>query len=155
MSIDSQVTELIGRNRLVDELLRAGVEVAVPQRDRGVDLVAYPDADSRATSFIARPIQIKASSKEQFSIDRKYARIRDLILAFVWHIHDQARTVTYAVTYPEALAIGRAMGWAKTLSWVRNGKYTTQRPSKKLVGLLQPHRMTADLWRRKVMGSRI
>lgn len=44
-NVDSQVVELLGRNRLIDELLRAGLEVAVPERDRGIDLIAYLDLD--------------------------------------------------------------------------------------------------------------
>jgi hypothetical protein len=40
---DTQVIELIGRNRLGSEILRDGLEVAVPARDRGIDLIAYSD----------------------------------------------------------------------------------------------------------------
>jgi hypothetical protein len=36
---DSQITELQGRGRLIGELLVAGLEVAVPARDRGVDIL--------------------------------------------------------------------------------------------------------------------
>ena len=43
--MDTQTTELVGRNFLVSELLRAGLEVARPERDRGIDLVAYVDLD--------------------------------------------------------------------------------------------------------------
>ena len=43
LAVDSQVIELLGRNRLVSELLRAGLEVAIPARDRGIDLIAYLD----------------------------------------------------------------------------------------------------------------
>ena len=41
--MDSQVVEVLGRNRLVSDLLQAGLEVALPVRDRGVDLIAYAD----------------------------------------------------------------------------------------------------------------
>ena len=34
--MDTQVMELLGPNRLVTELLRAGLEIAVPIRDRGI-----------------------------------------------------------------------------------------------------------------------
>ena len=37
MTHDSQVIELLGRNLLVAELLQAGLEVALPIRDRGLD----------------------------------------------------------------------------------------------------------------------
>ena len=112
-SIDKQVTELVGRSKLVAELLRSGIEVAIPERDRGIDLVAYLDLDSRATSFIARPIQMKDSSGEHFSIEQKYARFHDLILAFVWHVHDPTPSPIYALTYREALVVGKRMGWTK------------------------------------------
>ncbi len=42
-SIDPQVVELLGRNKLISDLLRAGLEVALPMRDRGIDLIAYVD----------------------------------------------------------------------------------------------------------------
>jgi hypothetical protein len=44
-TMDTQLTELIGRNWLVNELLRAGLEVATPLRDRGIDLIAYFDLE--------------------------------------------------------------------------------------------------------------
>ena len=40
-TVDSQLIEIIGRNRLINELLRGGLEVATPLRDRGIDLIAY------------------------------------------------------------------------------------------------------------------
>jgi hypothetical protein len=84
--MDSQVVELLGRNHLVGELLRAGLEVSLPLRDRGIDLIAYADLDERVKSFVARPIQMKASSSSSFSIDAKYAKFPELILAHVWHL---------------------------------------------------------------------
>ena len=38
---DPQVVEVLGRNLLVGVLLTEGVEVALPVRDKGIDLVAY------------------------------------------------------------------------------------------------------------------
>ena len=76
--LDTQVIELLGRNRLVSELLRAGLEVAVPARDRGIDLIAYldlidpqdeakdPASAGRVQRFAARPIQMKAASQQSF-----------------------------------------------------------------------------------------
>ena len=152
--MDKQVTELVGRSKLVAELLHSGIEVAIPQRDRGIDLIAYLDLDSRAASFIARPIQMKASSEEQFSIEKKCAKFRDLILVFVWHVHDPATPAIYALTYSEAVGVGKAMGWTKRKSWIKDGRFTTQQPSKKLVRLLQPYRMRAKLWRGKILGHK-
>ena len=39
---DPQFVEILGRHYLITELMRAGIEVAEPVRDRGVDLVVSP-----------------------------------------------------------------------------------------------------------------
>lgn len=39
--LDSQAVEILGKNKLINELLKAGLEVASPIRDRGIDLIAY------------------------------------------------------------------------------------------------------------------
>jgi hypothetical protein len=80
---DSQIKGLIGRNRLVEQLVLPGLDVAIPQRDHGADLVAYANVRKGFKSFVACPIQVKASSAEQFSIDRKFEKIRGLILVFI------------------------------------------------------------------------
>jgi len=48
----TQVIELLGRNRLTDELLGAVLEVAIPERDQGVDLIAYLDLDPETGPFV-------------------------------------------------------------------------------------------------------
>jgi hypothetical protein len=150
--MDTQLIEIVGRNRLVNELLRSGLEVAVPARDRGVDLIAYADLHSTVSNFIARPIQMKAATGSYFSIDRKYERLRDLILAFVWNLDDSSGGVTYAMSYPEAVEIGDALGWTQTVSWMENNTYTTTRPSRELKALLERYRMNAKGWWTMVTG---
>ena len=88
MELDSQIVELLGRQRLIGELIRDGLEVAVLARDRGVDLIAYADLSRQVSRFASRPIQMKASTTRGFGIDQKYLRISDLILAYVWHLAD-------------------------------------------------------------------
>lgn len=79
---DRQKIEILGRNRLINELLLAGLEVATPTRDRGVDLIAYLDVDDAIDRFVAFPIQMKVSSHSRFGVDRKYDRFPNLILAY-------------------------------------------------------------------------
>lgn len=143
---DSQKVELLGRNRLIDELLRDDLEVALPIRDRGIDLIAYADLSSSVARYVARPIQMKAAWTRSFVIDRRYERIRDLILAFVWHLGDRERATTFALTYSEAVQIGAVMGWTRTASWTTGGTYSTSAPSARLVALLEPHRMEHERW---------
>ena len=150
--MDSQVTEVLGRNHLVSELLRAGLEVAEPIRDRGIDLIAYSDIDKRLSAFVACPIQMKASSGESFSVDAKYAQFPNLIIAHVWHVNDTEEPVTYAVSYQESLAIATEMGWTATQSWAK-GYYANTRPGVRLRDLLAQHRMTPAKWWTKITGE--
>ncbi len=133
--LDSQQIEMLGRNLLVAELLRDGVEVARPERDRGVDLIAYLDRDD---SFVARPIQMKAASGASFGLDRKYERTRELLLVYVWNVTQPTGTVIYSLSYGEGVCVAESMGWTTTESWAR-GAYTTSRPSGRLLGLLEPY----------------
>lgn len=83
---DTQIIEIRGRHRLVDEILQPGLEVALPIRDRGIDLIVYADLSEHVQIFVARPIQMKASSERSFGLYRKYARFPDLIIAYLWHL---------------------------------------------------------------------
>lgn len=150
--MDSQAIEIIGRNRLVTDLLLAGIEVAAPLRDRGIDLIAYLDLDEEIKRFVAIPIQMKAASTSTFSIDRKYDRFPNLVIAYVWGIgiSHEVEPVIYAVTQSEAIQIATTMGYTETPSWTDNGAYTQTRPSQRLIELLEPFRMSPEAWRSKI-----
>lgn len=106
--------ELLGRNRLMDELLRAGLEIALPIRDRGIDLLVYADQKKK---FAAVPVQMKASSKQSFGLSQKYAKFPGLLLAYIWNIERMGHEETFALTYGEALRVAKKMGWTATVSW--------------------------------------
>src|ERR1700680_1539553 len=147
--MDAQLVEMLGRHRLIAELLRANLEVAIPARDRGIDLIAYADLGTQVTRFSACPIQLKAAIGGSFSVDRKYARFPNLLMAYGWYLEDLAKTVTYATTHPEAVAVADAMGYTQTASWER-GLYVVTKPSPELVAHLEPFRMTPEKWWEKV-----
>lgn len=147
--MDAQLVELLGRQRLIAELLQANLEIALPIRDRGVDLIAYAELKTQVSRFSACPIQLKAAVGSCFSIDSKYAKVRNLLIAYVWHLENATTAVTYATTYDEALSIADAMGYTKTLSWKR-GLYVVTKPSPELVAHLERFRMTPAEWWRKV-----
>ena len=127
----------------------AGLEVAIPLRDRGIDLIAYVDLAAKASKFAAVPIQMKAASTRAFSIDTKYAKISNLVIAYVWGLHAPEHSQIFALTYSEAVDIAEAMKWTATASWAK-GSYSTSAPSKKLCELLAPFKMSPDAWREKV-----
>ncbi len=155
---DTQLVELAGRSWLASELMRAGIEVARPERDRGIDLIAYVDKDARIGSFIACPIQMKAATGAVFSLDPKYAKFPGLVLAYVWNLGNPSSTTCFALTYREALGVAREMRWTRTRSWLRGGNtgkrgYSTTKPSKRLRSLLAAYEMYAAKWWCKVSVS--
>jgi hypothetical protein len=150
---DSQKVELLGRNRLIDELLRDDLEVALPVRDRGIDLIAYADLGATLRAYSSRPIQMKAAWTRTFSIDRKYEKFPDLIIAYVWNLCDAQQARTYAMTFAESYAVAEAMGWTRTTSWQR-GYYANNQPGKKIMALLEPYRMSAGAWWKLVVETK-
>lgn len=148
--MDGQVIELIGRHRLIAELLSAGLEVAMPLRDRGIDLIAY--ADKEVSAFGAVPIQMKAASEACFAVDQKYSKFPNLVIAYVWHLKEPDHAVTYALTYAEAFEVAQSMGYTDTRSW-ESGIYTTTRPSQRLIEKLERFRMDSLRWKTKVGGN--
>lgn len=145
MTLDTQAIEILGRNRLVSELFRAGVEVAFPIRDRGIDLIAFGDRTGSRLTFAAAPIQMKGAQKKSFSIDKKYEKIPQLLLAYVWGIEDEMHE-TFVMTYEEALKIATEMGYTDAPCWKENGIYDVTRPGKKLESLIREFQMTPERW---------
>jgi len=153
---DTQVTEILGRNRLINELVNDGLEVAVPLRDSGIDLIAYAAFQKRP--FVGFPIQMKAATKQSFSIDRKYSRFKtSLVIVFVWNLGEPAQSATYALTYDELLKIAKSKiakkkDYTKTKAWKGKGYYASNRPSKELVEMLKQYLMHTGSWRKKIEG---
>jgi hypothetical protein len=144
--LDAQQVELVGTSWLVAQLVADGLEVARPERDRGIDLIAYLD-DGR---FRAVPILLKAATGRRFELMRKYERLGPrLLLAFAWNVRNPSKTAGYALTYREALKVAKDLGWTKTASWERAG-CSSQRPSARIVELLEPYRMGPGHWAQKV-----
>lgn len=135
--------EILGRSILKTELIRAGLEVATPERDNGIDLVVY--RWRLPGDFVAVPIQMKASSNFSFGIDRKYARIPRLVLSFVVGIESGANRII-SLTYDEALDVASRLGWTRTPSWIDGGKYVRQKESRELARCLAP--FTVSRWDR-------
>ncbi len=151
MQQDTQITEIMGRNRLVNELLLAGIEVAIPMRDRGVDMIAYLDRDETMKRFVGIPIQLKVASRQNFSVAGKYEKFHDLVIAYVWGVTSlTSDPITYALTQAETILVAEEMGWTETASWRDHKYYTTTFPSKRLLQLLEKYRMSPDAWRYKL-----
>ncbi len=145
IELGSQQIEILGRSRLKAALIEAGLEVATPERDSGIDLIMYRWSPEGG-EFIARPIQMKAATEFTFSVDRKYERIPALVIAYVMNTRGADHAI-HAMTYPEATEVARILGWTKTKSW-EDGGYTRTYGSRKLVEALEPYRMAPGNWGR-------
>lgn len=67
MDLDTQQIEIVGRNWLVHELMLAGFEIALPMRDKGVDLLVSPQDYDWTLA-----VQLKTARGTAMSVDRKY-----------------------------------------------------------------------------------
>ena len=143
---DPQLIEIAGKHLLISHLIAAGFEVAEPLRDKGIDLIVYRGDDK----FVARPIQMKASSLESFSLDGKYEHIPNLLLTYVWNVQTPERNEVYAMTFDEAVQILKEKGYDKTDSWRQGKYYFVRNAGAKLKGLLEPHRMSPERWQQKL-----
>jgi len=152
--MDTQIVEILGRNVLIAQLVAAGIEVALPIRDRGVDLIVYAELAEYTKRFSAVPIQMKAASKASFGINRKYERITNLILTYVWGVRQSTEAAVFALTYAQAVAVARKVGYTETPSWTKDGYYVNNNPGKNLRGFLEPYRMSSERWRQVVFSAK-
>ena len=152
MTLDTQAIEILGRNQLVSELIRAGLEVAFPVRDRGIDLIAYRDRSTSSHGFSAVPIQMKGAVNRSFMIDKKYEKIPQLLIAYVWGIQDEKHE-TFVLSYGDALKIATELGYTETDSWTQNGRYASTSPSASLVGMIRKFQMTPERWQERLAND--
>lgn len=161
IELDSQQVELVGRAWLATQLLRDGVEVAIPERDIGIDLIAYLHGRS-GEEFLARPVQLKASRRFSFAFDRKYERFHDLLFAFVWYLDSPSGTHAAFLTKAEVIEVCTAMRWTDTASWRGDtrtargkgtGGYRAGSQSAQLAALLEPHLMGPGKWKAKLLAA--
>jgi hypothetical protein len=149
---DSQLTEIAGKHLLISRLVAAGFEVAQPLRDKGIDLVAYRDGED-GKEFEAYPIQLKASSHESFSLDKKYERFGPrLLIAYVWNVQNPEHSDVYALTFGDALQVMEKKGYAETDSWKTNGYYFVRSAGIELKKILEPYKMTTKRWQEKLQA---
>lgn len=121
------------------ELLRRGIDVAIPAYDRGVDLIAYREHRFDRVA----PIQVKAGSKGRFGFNRAWFKVPGLILVHVWH----AETLPAFYIFSSIADVEDALGPQRTstASWREKGAYSITEPKGEAVERMQPHR---DRWDR-------
>ncbi len=149
--LDAQTIALIGRDRVIEQLHRAGLEVALPRRDHGIDVIAYVDKEP---TFQALAIQVKASANFRWVVNEKYGPFAEMVIAFAMYLADENRAVVYALPHTENLAIATRLGyteryatWLKPKRAAQGGYIWIDRPGPKLTEELEPHRASPERWR--------
>lgn len=134
---DTQIVEIKGRNKLVNALLEKGIEVAIPLRDNGIDLIIF---DTSGQPFKAIPIQMKAAEKRSFSFNEKYKKIPDIRIAYVWNV-DKKDTEIYLLKYQETRQIVEKKGYklSKTKKGVKHYTVSSIAEGNELYELIRPY----------------
>src|SRR5258706_14073690 len=104
-SHDGQLIEIRNTNRVIESILDAGLDVAKPVRDDGVDLIVYRRKGEG--DWISIPLQVKS----RFDIRKKYKARRGLVMCYV------CKDALYVVLHRVALKIARKRGYLKSPSW--------------------------------------
>jgi len=149
---DPQLTEIAGKHLLISRLISAGFEVAEPIRDKGIDLLVYSTSKD-GERFVAHPIQLKASSSESFSLDKKYANLRGLLITYVWNVESPSESNIFVLTFDEAMSVLEQKGYSKTDAWRRDGYYFVRKAGSELKEMLEPFRMTPERWQQKLQPA--
>jgi len=117
---------------------------ARPTYDIGVDLRAVNAEGNRGVN-----LQVKASAKKNFNIQKRWDAIPNFLVVYVWQLRSRADAVVYVLRYEEAFEIVRSCApqWLQTRSWRQVGGYGTTSPSVRLLSAIDPYRATPARWR--------
>lgn len=150
--MDAATLRLIGRNRVIDDLLRAGLQVSLPiSEGTGIDLFAYSTPRSTHDTWSCSPIRVRASSGRAFGVDEGAERISGLLHAFVWGVGSADERV-YVLGHRDARRIAEQMGFALPQTG-QIALYEHQAPIRSLMELIEPFRTTPEMWRDRLAGQ--
>lgn len=152
--MDAATLRLIGRNRVIDDLLRAGIHVSLPIAEgSGIDLFAYSSPRGPHDAWSCAPLRVRASSGRAFGVDEGSERIPGLLHAFVWGVGSVDERV-YVLGHREARRIAEQMGFALPQTG-QIALYEHQAPIRSLMELIEPFRVTPEMWRERLAGREV
>ena len=133
--------ERLGIAWLITDLEKQGIRVAFPEKDTGIDLIAFEDTGC----FRAAPIQVKAFSSEAFYTNRKYLRKADLRIVYLWNVQRLDKVSAFCLLYSHAEKIVDAQDRSR-----KDGVYYTK-ASKRIRDALAPY-LVQD-WKTALFGK--
>jgi len=130
---DGQLTEIINTHKVIASALEAGLEVARPERDDGVDLIIY---SRKGGPWVSAPVQIKS----RFNIQKKYEERPGLVMCYV------GEDTIYVLTHEQAKEIATVRGYTDTESWTKPGGGYSCTVGGALAQDLAPYVATPERW---------
>lgn len=131
--LDAQQVEVVGRGILTARFVADNIEIAKPERDKGIDLIAYKSV-GESNTLLAVPVQLKAFSEFGFSLDER--RYRNMLMAYVWHVAEPNKAEVFVMTFDQAVEA------AQTPYFEKNRHLFVRNPSKKLLSSIEQYRCT-------------
>ncbi len=94
---------------------------------------------------------MKAAARKNFSLDKKYEKIPNLLIAYVWNLEDSSSPIEiFALTYAEAFSVMEFRKHTLTPAWGK-GNYVISNPGKYILNMIEKYRMTPERWRDRVV----
>jgi len=134
----SALTGKAGELLVAGELLRRGIDVAIPAYDRGIDLLAYREHD--LTKVV--PIQVKARAETGYNFQRSWFKYNGLVLVHAWRMQYAPQFYIFGGLDDVEEALGPTS--SKSKSWAVDGRYNVTDPGPELIARMQSHRNRWD-----------
>src|ERR1700730_11601211 len=125
MQVQSEMLELVGRARLMDELLEDGVNVALPMGACEIDMLAYVDSRAAACRIVSVPIKVASFCSDALSSNLEAARASGLLIALVWGLSNPEHARTFAFT-PAELTVMKMIEIIERANAARSGQRPDQ-----------------------------
>jgi hypothetical protein len=150
MRMESEMQQLLGRSRVMDELLEDGVNVAVTVGVGEIDMFAYVDSRTAACRIVSVPIKIASFCSDALSSNLEASRASGLLIALVWGASDPDQVRTFAFT-PAELTVVKMIEIIERGGAARSGEPPNEAYSPEAaLNVLEPFAMSAGKWREKI-----
>jgi hypothetical protein len=141
---DTGVIEVLGRSWFIAQLLRSGVEVARPERDIGVDLIAYTSSASWMVPIQLKTVGLNGVTVFQKYLDEPVAIVYVLLGDLDGGTAGRAETSAYLLTPEDAWALPTALGQKFDPNVHTTCRFSSL--ARPLVEKLEAHRVRPGTW---------
>jgi hypothetical protein len=125
------------------ELMRRGIDVAYPESDYGVDIIAFRRSHDGKIANTFVPIQVKARSASGYSFQKSwFSKAVNIVLVQVWWISETPEFYVFQNLQHVEDALG---DHALSPSWTDKGSYSVTEATKRHDDRMKRH---LDKWER-------